>query len=136
MTPSGARPGDAILFYDGLCVLCDGVALFVAKRDKRKRFRLEPLQGEVARSLIPQFALAPGEGSGGSVVLWDDGEAFIKSEAILRLLEGLGGAWKFVGLAARLLPRLVRDAAYDVVARNRSRWFGRRTSCRIPMSER
>jgi predicted DCC family thiol-disulfide oxidoreductase YuxK len=130
VAPPGTRSGDTILFYDGLCVLCDGFALFVLRQDTRKAFRLEPLQGEVARALIPEFAAAA-EGSGGSVVLRVDGETFLKSEAVLRLLEGLGGAWKLAALLARLMPRVARDAVYDVVARNRSRWFGRRTSCRI-----
>jgi predicted DCC family thiol-disulfide oxidoreductase YuxK len=124
---------DAILFYDGLCVLCDGFASFVAARDVKNVFRLEPLQGDVAKSRIPGHARAAADGSAGSIVLCVDGETFLKSEAVLRLLSGLGGGWKLAAALLRLVPRFVRDAVYDLVARNRSRWFGRRATCRIPV---
>lgn len=128
----GLSAGSPVLFFDGLCVLCDGFAGFVSKRDVRNKFRLEPLQGEVAMLLIPADAARAADGSGGSLVLRIGGESHRKSEAVLRVLFGLGGAWKAASRALRLVPRVVRDAVYDLVARNRSRWFGRRAACRIP----
>jgi predicted DCC family thiol-disulfide oxidoreductase YuxK len=55
----------------------------------------------------------------------------VRSEAALRTVAALGGGWRLVALA-RVVPRAVRDAAYDVVARSRHRWFGRRVACRVP----
>jgi predicted DCC family thiol-disulfide oxidoreductase YuxK len=128
---SGAAT-DGILFFDGLCVLCDGFAAFVAERDLRGVFRLAPLQGETASALIPEEAAAAAGGSGGTMVLWVDGTPHRKSEALLRVLAGLGGIWRPLAFALRLVPRFFRDAVYDVVARNRTRWFGRREACRLP----
>jgi predicted DCC family thiol-disulfide oxidoreductase YuxK len=128
---AGAAPARRpILFFDGLCALCDGFAAFVAARDRRGVLRLAPLQGETAEALIPRDALS--SASPGSIVLWVDGKSHRKSDAVLRVFSGLGGGWRLLALAARLLPRFLRDAIYDVVARNRIRWFGRRAACRIP----
>ncbi|HEX2613767.1 MAG TPA: DCC1-like thiol-disulfide oxidoreductase family protein [Fibrobacteria bacterium] len=122
-----------ILFFDGLCALCDGFAAFVAKHDRRDVFRLAPLQGETSKALIPQDALS--SASAASIVLWMDGKTLRKSDAVLRVFAGLDGGWTLLALGARLVPRFVRDAVYDIVAHNRMRWFGRREACRLPMPD-
>jgi predicted DCC family thiol-disulfide oxidoreductase YuxK len=66
------------------------------------------------------------------VVLLDDGGTHERSEAILRIAEGLGGAWRILGRLTRLVPRAARDLVYDAVARRRYRWFGRESECRLP----
>ena len=63
-----------------------------------------------------------------------DGQGFTDSEAILRIVNGFGGAWRLIAVC-RLLPRRLRDAAYRAVARNRYTWFGRSTQCFIPTAE-
>ncbi len=123
-------PGTRVLFYDGLCPLCDGAVRFVAARDRHGRFRFEPLQGSMAAALVPAEAAATGADSG-TVVLWEDGTTHRKSEAVLRTLAALGGVWKVLAMLSRLVPRFLRDAVYGVVSRNRSRWFGRR-DCLLP----
>ena len=60
-----------------------------------------------------------------------DGKAYVKSDAAIRVASYLRGVWRLVG-AIRIIPRPIRDWMYDVVARNRYRWFGRVEACMAP----
>ena len=124
MTPS-------IVYFDGLCNLCDGFVRFVLARDRRRRFRFASLQGETARRRLEgRFtgdALA-------TVVLEEPRRFRVRSDAALAILTGLGGPWRLAG-ALRIIPRPLRDAMYDYVARKRFAWYGRRDACRIPTPE-
>jgi predicted DCC family thiol-disulfide oxidoreductase YuxK len=67
-------------------------------------------------------------------VLIADGKPFVRSDAAIRISRYLGGAWKLLG-AVRIIPRPIRDWAYDIVAQNRYRWFGRFDTCMVPTPE-
>ena len=131
-SPNPARP---VLFFDGHCGLCNTFVDFVLARDRAVRFRFSPLQGETAARLVPDDAVRPVSADDPapprSVVLCEEGAVFRRSDAALRALAGLGGAWRAVHLL-RAVPRPLRDAAYGFVARHRYRWFGRREVCRMP----
>lgn len=117
-----------LIYYDGLCGLCDRFVQFVLRRDRRARYRFAPLQGSTARERIPSD-LDPETSQ--TVILEEGGRFRVRSDAALAILAGLGGAWRLAGLL-RIVPRPLRDAVYDLVARNRQRWFGRRDECRVP----
>jgi predicted DCC family thiol-disulfide oxidoreductase YuxK len=126
-----------IVFFDGVCALCNGFVDFVMARDRRGRFRVAALQGETAAAMGAMEA-QPGHSSAAgdsdpmrSILLRDGGRWYRKSDAALRVVAGLDGAWK---LTRPLLwiPRNLRDTAYDFIARNRYRWFGKREACRMP----
>jgi predicted DCC family thiol-disulfide oxidoreductase YuxK len=126
-----------ILFFDGVCGLCNGFVDFLMARDRRGAFRFATLQGETAARLLAGTGGGSSEGPGErmrSVVLWQDGRAYRRSEAVIRLFTGLGGIWKLAA-AGRLLPAGFRDLLYDFIARNRYRWFGKRETCRMPKPE-
>lgn len=120
-----------VIYYDGLCGLCDRFVQFVLPRDRRQRYRFAPLQGETARTRFPDGA-DPAEST--TVIFDDEGTLRVRSDAALAILTGLGGIWRGAAVL-RLLPRPLRDAGYDWVARHRRRWFGRRDACRIPSPE-
>lgn len=120
-----------IVYYDGLCGLCDRFVQFVLRRDRVARYRFAPLQGSTARERVPA-TLDPR--SSQTVILEEGGRFRVRSDAALAILSGLGGAWRLTALL-RVIPRPVRDAVYDVVARNRNRWFGRRAECRVPQPD-
>lgn len=124
MTPS-------VVYFDGLCHLCDGFVRFVLARDRRRRFRFAPLQGETARRRLEGRFTGDAPGS---VVLEEPRRFRIRSDAALAILTGLGGSWRLAG-ALRIIPRPLRDAMYDYVARKRFAWYGRRDTCRIPTPE-
>ena len=112
-----------LLFYDGDCGLCHRSVRFVAAADRAGRFRFAPLGGETFRALVPADARAPLPDS--IVVRRADGALLARSEATLHVLRRLGGRWRALAAALALVPRGLRDAGYDFVARRRARWFAR-----------
>lgn len=117
-----------LVYFDGLCGLCDRFVRFVVARDRRGRYRFAPLQGTTARSRLPSH-LNPEASQ--TVILEDAGRFRVRSDAALRVVAGLGGAWRAAALLL-VIPRPLRDAVYDWIARHRFRWFGRRQECRVP----
>jgi predicted DCC family thiol-disulfide oxidoreductase YuxK len=118
-----------IIIFDGYCALCSGWAQFVLRHDTRGIFRLLPAQALLGRALYVHYALDPHDYE--TNILIADGVATFKSEACIRMAEGLGVPWSFAA-AFRVLPRSWRDRLYGVLARNRLRVFGRRESCYVP----
>ncbi|HEX4955082.1 MAG TPA: DCC1-like thiol-disulfide oxidoreductase family protein [Thermoanaerobaculia bacterium] len=126
-------PGRHLLLYDGVCGLCDRSVQFCLAHDQAGRFLYAPLQGETARELAARLPL-PADLE--TVVLITDpgtpGErVHLKSDAFVALLRHLGGIWRVLSWL-RVIPRPLRDAAYDFVAARRYRWFGRFDTCRLP----
>jgi predicted DCC family thiol-disulfide oxidoreductase YuxK len=128
---SGADPGAGlppVIFFDGVCGICNRFVDFVIARDRAALFRFAPLQGETARERLPEADLRDLN----TMVLWEEQEVFRKSTAAARILIRLGGVWRVMGTALRLVPRPLRDAGYSLVARYRYRIFGKKETCRIP----
>lgn len=122
--PSGNGP---VVVFDGICVLCNGWVRFLLKRD-RGRYRFAAMQSESGRALLSAHGLDADDPS--SFLLVEDGRAWTDTDAIRRVLSGLGGAWRIAALIV-LVPHLLRDPLYRVIARNRYRWFGT-TACTVP----
>lgn len=126
--PEPQAPG-AIIVFDGVCVLCNGWVDFLLRTDTRGRYRFAAMQTAAGRRLLQQHGLDADNPA--SFLLLDEQGAHTDSDAILRVLAGLGGAWR-VTAVGRLLPRWLRDPLYRLLARNRYRLFGRRAECRVP----
>jgi predicted DCC family thiol-disulfide oxidoreductase YuxK len=122
-----------ILLFDGVCNLCNGAVVFVIRRDPRARFRFAPLQSPAADALLASRGVARG-GLPDSFVLVEDGHVHIRSTAALRVARRLRFPWPLFA-AFLVVPRLLRDPLYDLVARNRYRWFGKREECMVPTAE-
>ncbi|MCU0441256.1 MAG: DCC1-like thiol-disulfide oxidoreductase family protein [Bacteroidia bacterium] len=117
-----------ILFYDGLCGLCDKSVQFILKHDRKKTFRFAPLQSDFAKETLGHaFAFD-------SVVLYHQNKTYFRSTAALRVLKLLGGFWMIPSILL-LVPTFIRNAIYDFVARNRYKWFGKFDTCKIPTPE-
>jgi predicted DCC family thiol-disulfide oxidoreductase YuxK len=119
-----------VIIFDGKCVLCSSFAQFILRKDRSARFRLLAAQSDLGNALYRHFGLDPM--SYETYVLLQEGKAYFRSEASIRILDGLGGAWSLFATLARLVPASLRDALYDVIARNRLRWFGTREQCYLP----
>ena len=120
-----------ILFFDGICGLCNWAIDFVLKRDLKGNFQFAPLQGETARSL-----LTPEDVSDlNSMVLWVEGRTYRKSAAAVRVLWQLGPGWQIAGTLLWLIPLPLRNLAYSLIAQNRYRIFGKKETCRLPTPE-
>jgi predicted DCC family thiol-disulfide oxidoreductase YuxK len=123
------RDDHPIIIFDGKCVLCSRWARFVLEHDRKHRFRLLAAQTQLGAALYEHYGLDPV--SYETNILLEDGRAWLKSEGTIRMFEGLGFPWRLLSVA-RVVPRALRDRLYDVVARNRLRWFGSRESCFLP----
>ncbi|WP_418285128.1 thiol-disulfide oxidoreductase DCC family protein [Halorubrum sp. DTA46] len=118
----------AVLF-DGVCNLCSGVVSFLIPRDTDGTLRFASLQSPVGQQLLERHDFAT-EGFD-SFVLVEGDRAYTKSSAAIRTAELLGWPYK-VGAVARILPKRLRDRAYDIVASNRYDWFGKKDRCMLP----
>ena len=121
-----------ILLFDGVCNLCHGSVRFVLRQERRPELRFCPLESASGTRLLAQHGL--NADYRGSLVLIEAGTVFLKSDAALRVASYLKWPWSW-GRAAVILPRGLRDWAYDVIARNRYRWFGRHDACLLPTPE-
>ncbi len=117
-----------IIFFDGVCGMCNRFVDLILRIDNKGVFRFAPIQGETAKQMLPPLSEAPQEWS---MFYLDERGIREESDAFLEVYRRLGGVWWLLSLL-RLVPRSVRDFVYRTVARNRYRWFGRRDACRIP----
>ncbi|WP_332647189.1 thiol-disulfide oxidoreductase DCC family protein [Lysinibacillus sp. 54212] len=120
-----------IVLFDGLCHFCDASVQFILKRDKQARINFAALQSNKGAQLKEQYRI---EESIDSLVFIDEERAYVKSDAALKIAKKLNGLWKLAYLAV-LIPRPIRDYFYDIVAKNRYKWFGQRQSCMLPTKE-
>jgi predicted DCC family thiol-disulfide oxidoreductase YuxK len=118
-----------LVLYDGVCNLCVGGVRFVIARDASARVRFASMQSPIGQRLLARCGLPVDEFR--TFVLLEAGMHFTRSTAALRVARYLDGLWPWM-YALIVVPRPVRDAVYDWVARNRYRWFGRRNACVIP----
>jgi predicted DCC family thiol-disulfide oxidoreductase YuxK len=129
-------PDGPVLLYDGLCGFCDGTVQFILGHDRRGILRFATLQGDFARGVMDRHPEIQGVDS---LVLVDRDasgaeQVHVRSNGALAVARYLGGAWH-LARATAVVPRFIRDAAYDGFARIRYRVFGRYDSCPIPSPE-
>jgi len=125
-----------VVFFDGVCALCNASVRFLIRVDGGGILRFAPLQGEVARGEPRLAGLRPSGGTDPESLVYlrgagSDARVLTRSDALLAVLADLGGFWRVVAWS-RILPRALRDWAYDVVARHRYGWFGRLDACPLP----
>jgi len=117
-----------IIFFDGVCAMCNTFVNLALRVDRRGLFLFAPLQGTTARELLPPLSDDPREWS---MIYLDERGVHDQLDASLEVYRRLGGVWTLLSLA-RYIPRFIRNPLYRILARNRYRWFGRREQCRIP----
>lgn len=130
LPPKASQQRHPIVFYDGVCAVCDWSTRLIISEDTSRHLKLAPLQGSTSRELL-------GVRSGDtldSIVLLDGGSRLQRSAAALRIAAYMGGMWRLVGIL-QLLPNKLLDAAYDLLANNRYDWFGKLEACRVPTPE-
>lgn len=120
-----------LIVFDGVCALCSGFVHFVLRHDNAGRNRFLAAQSDLATSLYRHYGLTTDMWE--TNLLLANGRLFVRSEAAIEIVSGFGGWWRLVGIL-RLIPRSIRDWLYDLIARNRYRWFGRHDLCLVPDS--
>ena len=123
------QPNHAIILFDGVCHLCTSTVQFIIKRDPHGYFTFASLQSAIGRTLVAEHGLQPDALD--TFVLVEGSRCFTRSDAALRVAQHLSGGWALLWVLS-LIPKLIRDWGYTVIARHRYQWFGRRETCMIP----
>lgn len=121
-----------IVLFDGVCNYCNDKINFIIKNDKQDVFRFVALQSETGQKIITYLGI---DSSIDSIILYEPGYAyFIKSEAVFRIIKHLSSAVKLV-LIFNFIPTSIKNIFYDIIARNRYNWYGKKESCMLPTEE-
>jgi len=121
-----------VLLFDGVCNLCSGSVQFLIEHDPEGTLRFAPLQSESAQALLEAVGLTDYDFD--TIVLVEGEEYYTKSDAALRIARRLERPWSLLWVG-RYVPRLLRDAAYDLVASSRYAVFGKKDRCMVPTPE-
>ena len=122
---------DRIILFDGVCNLCNSSVQFIIKRDSTGYFKFASLQSKTGQTLLKKHGLT---NDLNSFVLIENDQVYLKSSAALRVCSKLGRAWRILSLF-RFLPLFIRDFLYDIIAKNRYKWFGKKERCMLPLPE-
>jgi len=125
--------GHQIIIFDGVCNFCNGAVNFIIKRDSKGVFKFAPMQSEIAQELLLKHQ-ARAEVGDDTFILIKNGQCFERTNAALEITKDLEGLW-FIFRAFKIVPSVVRDYFYRVLARNRYKLFGKRAACMMPTKE-
>jgi predicted DCC family thiol-disulfide oxidoreductase YuxK len=120
---------DRVVVYDGICHVCSGWVRFLERHRIEPKFTLVPMQSWEGKSLLTAYGIDPDDPA--TFLVLDGGKQFTQSDGAIHIIAALGGLWSLFEVA-RVIPKPWRNALYQVLARNRYRWFGRRSTCYLP----
>lgn len=124
-----------VIIFDGVCNLCNGFVNLIIRLDRTSKFKFVPLQSAKAQTLLAATSL-PKEAINqlDSVIVLENREVWIKSDAVLKIASKLPQPWRVL-TSFRYIPKVWRDRVYDFIAKNRYGWFGKKNKCMIPTPE-
>ncbi len=121
-----------IIYFDGVCNLCNASVQFVLKRNTKKNILFTSLQSDAGKAMLLQNNLENKNFS--SFVFIDNEKIYLRSSAALQVAKYLRGAWLLLYIFI-IVPKFIRDAVYNLIAKNRYKWFGKKEECWIPTKE-
>lgn len=121
-----------IILFDGVCNLCNSSVNFIIDRDKKNIFKFAALQSEAGQKILDKSGMNKNDFD--SVVLVDENKFYSKSSAALKIVKEFPFLWKALYIFI-IIPAPLRNFFYDLVAKNRYSWFGKKDSCRMPSPE-
>ena len=121
-----------VILFDGICNFCNAIVNFIISQDKKNIFLFAALQSDAGKKLLEQYKI-DWKASDSFVVIEND-KVYLKSNAALKLYNKLPWYWKWSQLFW-IVPKFIRDWVYDVIAKNRYKWFGKKEECMVPTPE-
>lgn len=121
-----------VILFDGVCNLCNASVQYVIKHDKKRLFRFASLQSSFGERILRENNLSANVFN--SFILLDNNKIYTRSTAALHVAKKLNGLIKLL-YGFIIVPKFIRDFVYDVIAKNRYKWFGKKEACWIPMPE-
>ena len=122
---------DKIVLFDGVCNFCNSSVQFIIKHDQTNSLKFASLQSQTGQELLAKYNI-PKEID--SVIFIEHNKAFTKSSAALKIGNYFGGLWKMTQVFF-IVPSFIRNFFYDIIAKNRYKWFGKKDSCMLPSPE-
>lgn len=122
---------ERIVFFDGVCGLCNIFVDLLFKIDRKANFKVAPLQGETAKRLLPQEVPLDLD----TVILYESGSLYTKSNAVIKILSSTGRIGFLFGIGMRIFPKMLRDLVYDFIVSSRYSVYGKLDSCRLPKED-
>lgn len=127
------KNGNKIVLFDGTCNFCNSSVLKIIKHDKKNIFLFTSLQSDIGLEILNHFKIDNSKTD--SIILVESEEKFhIKSTAALKILKEFNGLWKVFQICW-IIPPFIRNSAYNYIAKNRYKWFGKKDNCMIPTNE-
>lgn len=128
LTPEAIRQLDKIVLFDGVCNFCEASVQFIIKNDASHSLRFASLQSTLGQQLLQHYNMPQGlEG----VVFIEQQQAYFKSAAAFRIVRYFGGFWKILRVFS-IFPLFITNFFYDIIARYRYQWFGKKDACMLP----
>ena len=121
-----------VVYFDGVCNLCNRAVDFIIRHDQGAKIKFASLQSPLGELAMQRLGLSPGELK--TIILEVNGKLYIKSDAALGIAEMLDGPVRFWA-CCKVIPRFLRDPMYMLISNNRYRWFGKKSSCRLPVGD-
>lgn len=121
-----------IVIFDGICNLCARSVQFILRHESEPRFQFSPVQSAAGARILSEHGFSAADVD--TFVLVSEGKVYTRSTAALRIARHFKNAWRLLRVLW-VVPRTVRDALYDFVARNRYSWYGKSDSCMVPTPE-
>lgn len=120
-----------IVLFDGVCNLCNSSVDCIIRHEKSHKLQFASLQSDVGKSIVNKSGL---DKTPDSVMLYVDGKLLVRSDAALAISTYLKRPYVY-GIIFRYVPKILRDSVYNLIAKNRYRWFGKRETCRVPSAD-
>ncbi len=117
-----------IVLFDGVCNLCNSSVDLIITNENGNKLKFASLQSEVGRQIIARAKL---EEVPDSILFYKDGKLSFKSKAVMEVSGFLKSPYSWVRIF-QVVPNTFLDIFYDLIARNRYRWFGKKETCRVP----
>ena len=124
----------SVIIFDGVCNLCNSSVNIVLKNDTKNQFKFASLQSDAAKQILLQFKIKNDVNSLDRIILIENNRIYDKSTAALSILKKLQFPLN-LGYFFMIIPKFIRDYIYDVIAKNRYKWFGKKKTCRVPTKE-
>jgi predicted DCC family thiol-disulfide oxidoreductase YuxK len=119
----------SLVFFDGVCNLCNNTVQFLLKIDKHQRLQFGSLQGETVKKILPAYNISPDKLK--SIIFIHNNKAYTESSAVLEIFRLIGGLWTLL-YVFKIIPAFLRNGIYRLIARYRYQWFGKKDQCMIP----
>jgi predicted DCC family thiol-disulfide oxidoreductase YuxK len=123
------NPTHPVVLFDGVCNFCNGAVNFTIRQDKNKVIRFAPLQSAAGQQLLQQYGLPQQDFK--SFYFIEAGTAYSSSTAALRVCRYYPWYWQWVQVFW-IIPAFIRNAVYNLIARNRYKLFGQKDTCMVP----